>query len=1111
MTAPLGGAASVPSDLWVAFAGLLWLGALFAVARYGERNPRALGGAWPVVYALSLAVYCTSWTFYGTITQAVRSGWWLPPTFVGTILLYAFAAGLLMRMVRLARKSNASSVADLIASRLGHHAGLAALVTAVAVMGTVPYLALQLKAVTMSFAMFRPRGDAVVTPWHDSALYVALAMALFAMLFGTRRSSAVSHNRGLVLAMAFDSAFKLLALLVVGLVVLHPADVVSALTAKPRDASGFPALVLMGALAMFTLPHQFHIGIVECRDARHVRTARWLFPLYMVLIALPILPLAEAGRAAFAGQGVPSDLYMLALPLARGEHAVAVLAFLGGLSAAASMVVVATLALSLMIGHHWIAPLRLRAGWGQAEPHDLRPQVLRQRRVAILAVVLLAWVYSRLLAGNEALADIGALAFSALAGLAPAVLVAVYRPRVGPRAVAAGLAIGTLLWGYLLLPQLAGLDLAALGPLAPQRLFGLLDWSPLARAVTLGLLANLATIVMAQRTRWGRRWNRPRGQPLSIAQLRALAARFLPRERVLELLQDADDSAEVAPAALAAVEHELAAVIGAASARLLVETARRDRSGRLAAVAAIVDEATHDLRFNQRVLGAALENMSQGICVVDAELQVVAWNRRYAEMFAYPEGLLAVGRPIAGLIGCNLERGFAGAGMVAERLQRRIAFMREGRPHVSERRFPDASVVEVRGNPMPGGGYVATFTDVTAFREAERALIRVNETLEQRVAERTAELHQATLTAQRANAAKSRFLAAVSHDLLQPLHAAQLFAHALVERMNRTDASDLLEHLQGALASTESLLADLLDIARLDGGQLAPRLQDFPLAELLDPLVKEFGALAQERGVRLQTVAAGVWVRSDPRMLRRILQNFLANALRYSERGRVLIGCRRSADGVRVEVFDTGPGIDDDERERIFDEFRRGRDAVGQGLGLGLAIAQRMAGLLGHRLSLRSVRGRGSVFAIALPRARPASRPLQEVAAVQGLPPGAALVVDNDREALSAMRGLLQGWGWHVWAASDAAQALAIGCDPDILLLDYHLDLGTTGLQLLERLRERHAAVPALILTADREQAVRDAVREAGASILYKPMKPLALRQFLQRLHLAPRMRVRAS
>jgi len=1091
-------------------AALVWLGLLFGVAVIGERRPKLFERRWAIVYALSLAIHCTSWTFYGTVTQASRSGWWLPPTFVGAILMYVFAIAVLRRLVELARDYNAGSIADLIAVRLGRHAGLAALVTVVVLIGIVPYIALQLKAVAMSYGMLSRGQLDEADPWQDSALYVALLMALFAMLFGTRRASAMAHNRGLVLAMAFESLFKLGAMLALGTLLLSPASrQLVASAATQHDSNGFPALILLGALAMFTLPHQFHAGVVECRDSSHLRTARWLFPLYMLLIALPLLPLARLGDAWLGPGGVPSDLYVLALPLARGQHGLALLAFLGGLSAATSMVVVATLALSLMIVNHFIAPLRVRAGWGRDERGDLRGEVINQRRAAILAVILLAWGYSRILARNDALADIGAISFSALAGLAPALLAAVYRPQLGPRAVAAGLAAGTLVWLYVLLPTMEphGPAWWHEGPLgmawlAPDGLLGLSDWSRLARAVVVGMIANVAVMAAVAGSRFGRAPRSANVGDIGLAELRALASRFLPAERVGHLFGDALPQGVAGNARVAAVEHELAAVIGAASARLLLEVVRQQRKGELDTVAAIVGEAAQDLRFNQRVLEAALENMSQGICVVDAEQRLVAWNRRYASLFGYPVELLQVGRPVADLTRYNIERGMIGAVATEEGVQRRLTHMRAGTRHLSERRFPDGTIVEIRGNPMPGGGFVATFTDVTAFRQTEDALKASNETLEQRVDERTRALVEATGEAQRANQAKSRFLAAVSHDLMQPLHAAQLFAHALAER--GTDVPTV-RHLHGALSSTEGLLAGLLDMARLEAGRLQPQMRDFALADVFDPLAAEFRAMAGDKGVRFDVVGTRRWVHSDPQLLRRVLQNFLSNALRYAEHGRVALGVRQCGDRLLLQVWDNGPGIELGEQRWIFEEFRRGSAVGGQGLGLGLSIAQRMAALLDHPISLRSWPGRGSVFALSVPLAQAAPPQAPSPFEPQPLPAGRALVLDNEPAALSALSVLLGSWGWQVHAARTLEQARTAPWAPDLHIFDYHLDGGRTGLDVLSELGAGAGEVPTVILTADRDGELRQRLLDRGIGVLYKPLKPLALRQVLQRVAVARR------
>lgn len=1098
----------------VVAAALLWLGVLFAVALHAERRPRLFASHWPLVYTLSLAVYCTSWTFYGTVTQAARYGWPLPPTFVGTILLYAFAAAAMTRLARLARDSGATSLADLIATRLGKDTRIAATVTAVAALGLVPYIALQLKAVAMSYSMLTgASGAAAPEPWRDGALYVALAMALFAMLFGTRRVSAAEHNRGLVLAIAFESVFKLVAMLAIGAFVVFgidlPPDAPRIADATRPDADGFMPLVLLGVLAMFTLPHQFHVGVVECRDESHLRTARWLFPLYLLLIALPLLPLAHAGDALLAGTGLSPDLYVLALPLSQGHEGLALFGFLGGLSAATGMVIVSTLTLSLMIGNHWLAPGLLRGAWS-TPGGDLRGSVLRLRRVGIVAIMLCAWAYHRLIGDNAALADVGAVSFSALATLAPALGFAVWRPQTPPRAVVAGIAAGFAIWCWaLLLPLMAqahGASPAWLAAgffgiewLAPDALFGLTGWSRLGRAVGASLCVGTAvTFAIAG---WG---HGPRREERGFDErtLRNAGRRFLTGARLDELLRGAPAHGAVPNAIQARVEHELATVLGSASARLLLDAAQRQAGADLDTVAAIVGEASQALRFNQRVLEAALENMTQGISVVDAQLRLVAWNRRYVELFGFPEELVRVGQPIAVLSAWALQR-MPHAGSADDALERRLAHMRVGTPHLSERVFPDGSIVEIRGNPMPGGGFVATFTDVTAFRRAEAALIMSNETLEQRVAERTAMLESAKREAERANDAKSRFLAAIGHDLLQPLHAAHLFTDALAQQLTEPVQRDLAAQTRGALESTTSLLGGLLDMSRLEAGGLAPQPRDFPLAEVLEPLASEFRALAAERGLEFRCIPTRAWIHSDPQLLRRVLQNFLANAVRYTAHGRIVLGVRRMARSVRIEVHDTGPGIAPEQQRVIFEEFRRGEGADGQGLGLGLAIADRMAQLLHAPLSLRSRPGRGTAFAIEVPCAQARTRePLPRADARVRLPGTHVLILDNEPVALSALQHLLIGWGCRVSAVRDHAEArelLATGA-ADVWLFDYHLDDDDTGPAVCARLAEEFGARPAVILSADHTPEVRRAVHEAGLPLLMKPLKPLALKSVLDRV-----------
>ncbi|MCP1727220.1 Na+/proline symporter/signal transduction histidine kinase/ActR/RegA family two-component response regulator [Natronospira proteinivora] len=1096
---------------------LAWLGLLFAMASLGERPSRLWHRIWPTVYVLSLAVYCTAWTFYGTTTQAAEFGWPVPPTFIGTILLFVLGWPFLVRLVRLSKQHNSTSIADFIASRFGKSSSLAAAVTAVALIGLVPYIALQLKAVAMSFSALSMGevGGGEPPAWQDLAFYVAVIIAVFAMVFGTRWAAATAHNRGLVFAMGFESLFKLAAMLALGgfvVFVLYsgPGDLL-ANTPRPefRNLDSFFTLMLLGALAMFTLPHQFHIGIVECRDPAHMRTARWLFPLFLILISLPILPLARAGGELLGPAGVPPDLYVLQLPMMEGQTGLALFAFLGGLSAATGMVILASLTLSIMIGNHWLTPALLRHAGGREG--KLPISVRTQRRLGILVVLLLAYGYSRALGVAEPLGDIGALSFSGLAQLAPAVVLAVYRPGLPDRAVLAGLIAGIAVWSYVLLVPLA---VAALGwpagwlmsgPLglawlAPEGLFGLGQLDVLPRAVASSLAVNLALIFLLARVLGPGRAPAGPVSGIETETLETIARRFLGSEQTARLFQGGSQGRSLERA----VEHELSAMVGAASARLLLDAARQRAPAPLDTVADMVGEASARARFSREVLSGALENMSQGVCVVDDRLRLVAWNGAYLDLFDYPSELIQVGRPVADLIRHNARAGLLAAGDGEGAIERRLAHMRSGSRYRSERAWPDGRIIEIRGNPMPGGGFVATFTDVTDFRHAEEALRRINETLEQRVQSRTAELQQAKTEAERANEAKTRFLAAVSHDLVQPLNAAQLLTHSLAQRLEGREEAHSLQQIDGALGATESLLSGLLDISRLDAGGLRPRINRFPINELFSQLAGEFSLIAAERDLDLRWVASRAWVRSDAQMLRRILQNFLSNALRYTERGRVLLGCRRQDEELLVGVWDTGPGIEPDSRGVIFEEFRRLRaDEAAPGLGLGLAIAERMARLLGHELVLESVPGRGTLFGVRVPRVAPGASSEREPArAGRDRLDCRALVVDNDSAMLASLSGLLSDWGCEVEEARDGEGAAAV-CRralPDVLVLDYHLDRSETGLAVLEGLRKDFGELPAILISADHGASLRQAAARAGCELLHKPLKPLALRSLLRRL-----------
>lgn len=480
---------------------LLYIAVLFGIAWRGDRRAREHGASQrrPVIYSLALAIYCTSWSFYGAVGQAATGGWSFASIYVGPILTFLLFWPVLAKMIRVAKHQNVTSIADFIASRYGKTQSLAAFASLVALIGALPYIALQLKAVSTSFSVLTADGDPTHTPlFADTAFYVAVVMAAFAILFGTRHTDATEHHEGLIHAVAFESLVKLLAFLVLGAYVtwgmfgglgelLAHADVQLELQrqlAQQNFGQSFWAQTLLAMLAVLCLPRQFHVAVVENTHRDDAAKARWLFPLYLLVFAFFILPLAAAGLTLFADSDIEPDTYVLALPMAAESTWLTLLTFIGGFSAATGMVIVAAVAVSIMISNEIVIPALFRLRWFDTKARDYGRLVLRARRMTIAAVLAMAYGFYHLIGEFTSLASIGMLSFAAAAQFAPALIGGLYWKRGNRLGVIVGMNAGFLIWAYsLLMPAMIGagvlpahwLDGGPLGIawLSPTSLFGL--------------------------------------------------------------------------------------------------------------------------------------------------------------------------------------------------------------------------------------------------------------------------------------------------------------------------------------------------------------------------------------------------------------------------------------------------------------------------------------------------------------------------------------------------------------------------------------------------------------------------------------------------------------
>lgn len=1253
------------------------------VNRHLMSNPPNRFG--PVIYALSIGMYCSAWSLYGGIAGAAQSGWGFLPIFIAPIIVLMFGYNLLRRIVTLCKRHRITSVADFIAFRFGRSRLLSVSVTMIATFGSLPFMALQLKAISESFqqlsAPLQHSSSHFQTP---VGLVLCVAMAVFISVFGTRLVDSNERQSSLIWVVAGLSAVKLIALLAVAFysgLLLQSADNIQLqeiLTTQFSSANlgitvfswGFWLNCLISMLAFISLPRQFHVLFVEHRKPDYLPTARWLVSFYMLLFIIGIVPIAIGGKLLLSPETIGPLTYAIALPQSYDNAWLSLLIFTGGLAAAFAMILVCCIALTTMLCNEVLIPVIVSRYHSRID--NISRRVIHMRKLVVYLLLVTTYLYYLSISSTDTLFGLGYLTFAAMCNLAPALLFGVYTARISRQAIIAGIIGGLIAWLVLLVAP------AFIGSFSANDLVSsnLLIWLSsandieLANRVVMTLAINIMIMLLFSIPAQGkqRQFSQtsipPDNEALVFREssnqlndrvqirhtLESVTARFIGKDETAtayrtyfgDLALQGPDKISVSDL-VQFTEQLLSGVIGTSSVHSLLTNTLKPHGIDEKRLQLLLSHGSPAMRFNRRLLEATLENITQGVSVLNENQQLIGWNRRYLEIMQYPQNYPYLGQPIRELIEHNIKRGFLGTRPSQEIIDHFMFLITNNSVYQTQVDLPDDRIIEIYGSPMPGGGYIHTFTDVTDYKNTEKALIEseanvrlytdntplmlvyidlqqitrfvnltasrffelthrqalnkpisellpaeqydrflphlrigysgrrssyitelsdkrglpryyrntvmpdndedgrvrgvfitgqdvtrqhkaemaleeANRNLEQRVNHRTTELQQSNIKldrarriAEKANASKTHFLAGASHDLMQPMNAARLYVSVM--QQNRADINpkmqELVNNIDASLDAAESLLTTLLDISKLDSGYVQPVPEAFSVKNLWRRLEAQFSSVCEDKGIELRVKYCDAGVRSDPRLLHRVMQNLVGNAVRYTQRGGILLTCRSCDDEYRLCVYDTGIGIADSELEAIFGEFYRlnpAKQIDDRGLGLGLSISQRMVDVLGHDMGVRSVQGRGSCFWVSVKKAVPSKDKKAETidrTPLDALRGKCCLCIDNDQNILQGMQALLEGWNCEVLLASDHIEALRIAeahKGIDIVLADYHLCDEINGLQLIEQLRSGPLLnIPAVIISADRTVELEVNAKQASVGLLRKPIKPAALRSLLTR------------
>lgn len=1102
----------------------------------------------PWLFSFALSSYFSAWSVYGTLMFMDERGISVITLFIGTIILFVLGRPLLMRLAHIARSEGVHSQIDFLGARYGHSDMLVFILSALSIPVISGYIYFQYFVITEVIATAAAGGQFPHIPNLFIYLTCALFVAILAVRFGRRPDEDSGFDAPLLTILAVMGFLKITALVILsyniasadfstvgGFGAAVDKHLVSLKDLTPPSIFVIPAVVIM-SLGMLVYPHVFHFVITEAKTESELKSASHIMPVYVTALMLCMMIIYVAGEEFVAANGSDTALYMMTVPLAIGDTWLVFLSLFTFMTACLGISIAGAVVGGTIISkalQRFQTPREGESKHSQlASPADSRLFSASAVAFALLPIAPLVFLE------NNVFPNMASELLTLGLQIAPALVLGIFWRGASKHGALAAIIVGVASWAIFFFhpsfdPPVFTQNISSDTTQANNetQTFLITGIAPI-------LLNTLALIIVSKFSRkssldklQAQRFTSPTARYTRLTEKRGnvrirdlieLSSDYLGKKQARNAFAQfsQNNSHQFDPNALADPEYIrfadqlITRLAGSATSKLLLSLLIERTVQDDTLSTELLNEAKHAIHFNRALLQNAIDHVSHGIAVFDSHYKLVAWNTQFNELLDLPASYLGVGQSLEAIVDTAATLGALGADRIRRSPEHYL--MKLTSPGLEFHEIlKDGTTVSIQSNALPDGGFVLTLIDVTEYIATQRALTHAKEDLELRVRERTLSLSQLndelvslSAKAHELNASKTRFLAAAGHDIMQPLSAARLYASQLKRESSGTPFAEQAENLSESLGAAEDVIEAVLQIARLDSGSYHAVFETIPLNELFVQTYASMEPIANEKGVSLNFVPTSCMVRTDQRLVGRILRNLVSNAIKYTPGGKVLFGARHHSDAIVICILDSGIGIHETDYDTIFQEFKRLNRGIetSVGTGLGLSIVRRLATVLGTEINVRSKYGEGSQFSFMIDKAKdgvaieaPQNFVLKQTKKI--FADKTLLCIDSDSKFLSGLKFLLQDWGCKSVLCDNAEEALdrvAVSPQFDLILCGNELD-GSSGLELISEIRyEAGINFPAAVLTEFPNMIPQKLVEDQQITVIRKPMRPAAMRAFLE-------------